>query len=131
MEENELGDKYVNIGELLVKAQAMEQWTALERMPLHGVYARELKKGTTDKTRSHRWLVEGVLQAKTEGFVVAAQDGVLKTNVYKRKIMKLDVPEKCRICAREETCPERWSLYTHRHDKVLYQLTKSVLPFLK
>ena len=52
--------------------------------------------------------------------------------------MKLAVSEKCRICAREETtahillsCPERFAMYTRRHDKVLYQLIKSVCTALK
>ena len=71
--------------------------------------------------------MEGVLGAKSECYLLAAQDGVLKTNVYRAKIFHEDVSPQCRMCEMEEStahilakCPIHFNLYKARHDKVLY-----------
>lgn len=87
-----------------------------------------------DHRATNAWLTRGRFQAKTEALVCAAQDQVVRTNVYRAKIMKEDVSPQCRRCEAQETvghiassCQQyNWSLYKTRHDRVLYQLAKAI-----
>ncbi len=116
--------------------QTERLWRRLEAKKLHGVHARVLRQASTDRARS---VVEGKLQAETEALIVAAQDGVVRTNVYRAKILKEPgASPKCRGCEREESlahvlskCPVQRVLYDSRHDKVLYLLAKEVFTALK
>ncbi len=58
----------------------------LQRKLIHGVYARELRKTTTDTKLATRWLGRGRLHAETEAMIVAAQDGV---STYQEKVEPL------------------------------------------
>lgn len=78
--EQNLDGEGAKIGAVVSAEQRATKWQRLEGKKLHGVYAMVAKERETDR-RSNRWLVEGRLRAETEAFVVAAQDGVLKTNV--------------------------------------------------
>ena len=74
------------------------------------------------------------LRAETEGLVIAAQDGVILTNRYKRTVLGKSTTSLCRVCREgEETIghilssrkPHMWSLYKERYDRVIYQLLKA------
>ena len=74
---------------------------------------------------------DGRLRADTEALIVAAQDGVIHTRAYQVRVLKLDVPQTCRVChSAPETVghvlsccePLSWTLYKQRHDRVLYQM---------
>ncbi len=106
---------------------------------LHGVFYRQTLLLSTDREATNRWLNECRLRAETEGIIIAAQDGVIHTRVYRRKIQK-KVELTCRMCGEEEeslghilsSCQEYlWSLYKQRHDRVLYQLVRGVAENLK
>ena len=77
----------------------------LEAKVIHGVFMREVAKEGVDQKATHQWLSDGALDADTEGWVVAAQDGVVRTREYRRRILKEpSVPNECRLCGtREET----------------------------
>ena len=80
------------------------------------------------------------LDADTEGWVVAAQDGVIRTREFRCQILKEpNVPEVCRLCGvREETlghilahCPaHEWGLMKDRHDRLFYLLVRAVMKSL-
>ena len=74
---------------------------------------------------------DGWLQAKTEGLVISAQDGVILTNRYKHTVLKKSTTSTCRVCQEEDETISQimssykshlWSLYKERHDRVVYQL---------
>lgn len=114
--------------------------TGLERKVIHGVHARQAQREEVDQRATFQWLKEGMLDAETEGTIVAAQDGVTHTREYERRVLKRETPRWCRVCEKgKETlghiltaCPgHQWTLIKERHDRVLYLLTKAVLESLK
>ena len=62
----------------------------------------------------NQWLKSGGLKSEMEGFIIAAQDQVIKTNYYRRNILNNGTDPMCRICGHyQETighivagCPE-------------------------
>ena len=72
-----------------------ERW---KQKPLHGKYPERLAKPHVDVERTHQWLRSSGLKAETEGFIIAAQDKSLATNLYKSKIIKDGTDPLCRIC---------------------------------
>ena len=116
----------------LVKTAQME---ALQEMlcqkKIHGVFFKQYLEPNRDTLGSHIWLSDGRLRAETEALIIAAQDGVIHTRSYQVRVLKLDVPQVCRVChGSPETVghvlsscePLSWTLYKQRHDRVLYQL---------
>ena len=98
---------------------------------LHGQFYSLLDGEGVDKRLSVEWLRDGRLKSESEGLLVAAQDGVVRTRVYAVKIMGISGPVKCRMCGvSEETvshvlcCCGKWSwtLYKDRHDHALRPL---------
>lgn len=73
----------------------MEVWKGKE---LHGRYFRALRSPEVDQLASVHWLRFGDLFGETEGFVCAIQDEVVKTNNYRRHIMKDGTIDICRAC---------------------------------
>ena len=104
----------------------------LERKTIHGVFYKQCQKEGWDTPGSHLWLRSGKIQGKTEGLIIAAQDGVIHTRSYLVRVLKRDdCAESCRVCGRApetlghilSACPAYyWSLYKTRHDRILYQL---------
>ena len=60
---------------------------------VHGEYFKTVTNSPADKRLSALWLTRGVLQIKTEAFIVSMQDGVTKLLAYKRKIPLVEFAE--------------------------------------
>ena len=93
-----------------------------------------MKEGTDHKA-SVRWLQDGLLDAETEGTIIAAQDGVTHTRAYRTRILKDPGLPRCRACGKwDETIGHillacsfhSWGLYKERHDRVLYLLVQAI-----
>ncbi len=69
---------------------------ALERKTIHGVFYKQSQKEGMDPQGSHAWLADGRLQARTEGLLIAAQDGVVLTRAYRARVLGDSVPTLCR-----------------------------------
>ncbi|XP_045510128.1 uncharacterized protein LOC123705416 [Colias croceus] len=67
---------------------------------LHGRFHRILHEPHVDFLSSVHWLRFGDLFGETEGFVCAIQDQVVKTNNYRRYIIKDGTQDLCRMCHR-------------------------------
>ena len=72
----------------------------MERQWLHGRYYRALTGHDVDLHASVNWLRFGDLFGETEGFVCAIADEVIKTNNYRKYIMKDGTVDICRACRR-------------------------------
>ena len=106
--------------------------------PLHGQFMREITN-QCDHRLQWSWLCRSNLDKETEGFVMAAQEQALATNVVKSRIHQLPVSPLCRLC---HSCDETvdhltsscsyiaQSQYKARHDQVAlfvhWHLCKSV-----
>ena len=73
-----------------------------EEKPLHGQYPLRANNSDVDQKKTHHWLCSSRLKAKTEGFILAAQNQSLLTRNYQSKIMKNGVDPRCRICTQHE-----------------------------
>ncbi len=100
-------------------------------LTIHGVFYKQSQKKGMDPQGLHAWLADGRLQARTEGFIIAALDGIVHTRAYRARVLEDSVSTVCRACrtSREtvghllSSCePLKWNLYKDRHDRVLYQL---------
>ena len=98
---------------------------------IHGVFFKRCLEPDWDTSGCHIWLSDGRLRADTEALIVAAQNGVIHTRAYQVRVLKLDVPQSCRVChSAPETVghvlsccePLSWTLYKQCHDRVLYQM---------
>jgi hypothetical protein len=92
---------------------------------LHGKFFNEVKDVADE--RSWQWLRGGYLDKRTEGFVCAAQENVLKTRCYCATVMKQGGDVNCRKCGKyAETVGHLVSgcemlaqtEYRRRHDKM-------------
>lgn len=45
---------------------------------------RQVEKPETDVKATHRWLMDGKLQAEMEAIIIVAKDGVTHTATYKQ-----------------------------------------------
>jgi hypothetical protein len=106
------------------QSKGKEEWKS---KALHGKYPQRLDDPDVDQPGSLTWLRGAGLKAETEGFIIAAQDQSLCTNVYKSKIIRDGTDPKCRLCHQfEETidhlisgCPVlARTEYLQRHDKI-------------
>ncbi|XP_030747235.1 uncharacterized protein LOC115875843 [Sitophilus oryzae] len=66
---------------------------------LHGRYPKSLQSEGIDLHSSLAWLKDGKLFPETEGFMMAIQDGVMRTRNYEKNILKQDVVDVCRKCS--------------------------------
>jgi len=64
--------------------------------PLHGQFLRQTREVADSK--SWTWVASGNPKKETEGFLTAAQDQALRTNVIKVKMDKQEDDVKCRMC---------------------------------
>jgi hypothetical protein len=58
---------------------------------MHGQYPLSLDEKLVDKKQSYRWLKFVDIKGETESTVVAAQDQIISTNFFKRKILKEEI----------------------------------------
>ena len=88
-----------------------------------------------DTQASHFWLVDGRLQSKTEGLMIAAQDGAVWTRAFRRRNAKESISEICRVCKEApetvghllSACkPMNFTVHKERHDRVLYQVVRAL-----
>ena len=109
---------------------------SLEGKLIHGVFYKQCHADGWDQKASHGWLLDGRVQGRTEGLIVAAQDGVIHTCAYLARVLKKPVSPLCRGCrASAETLghllskcePLQWTLYKERHDRVLYQVVLALM----
>ena len=96
---------------------------------------RELDEPTVDKVSSLRWLTDGRIEAKTEALIIAAQDGIVRTNAYRYHVERAAVSDRCRVCKEHEesvghvlsACPRyRFTLYKERHDAIVYAVVRGL-----
>ena len=66
---------------------------------MHGQYCRLTEQPPVDTKETYGWLKAANLSAATERLVVAAQDQVLRTRYYERKILHRDVSPTCCMCS--------------------------------
>ena len=101
-----------------------EEW---KQKALHGKYPTRLQDADVDKNMSVAWMKSAGLKSETEGFIIAAQDQSLNTNVYKSKIIKDQSSSLCRLCHKFDEsidhltagCPVLAKTeYIHRHDRI-------------
>ena len=105
----------------------------LSQKRIHGVFYKQCLQKGWDGPGSHQWLVHGRFRGQTEAMIVAAQDGVIHTRAYRKRVLKESdcASESCRLCGSApetlghifSSCPQHaWSLYKERHDRILYQV---------
>ncbi len=63
---------------------------------IHGIFATEVNKKGCDRVAKSAWLSSGNFQAATEGLIVAAQDGVIHTAVYRHSVLRDGSNPTCR-----------------------------------
>ena len=100
---------------------------------IHGRHAQEIQH---HKVASNRWLVDGLLDGKTEADIVAAQDGVTHLRKYLVEVTGQSGPVTCRACGNApETVghvlaacgAQLFHLIKWRHDRMLYLLVRALL----
>lgn len=97
--------------------------------PMHGLFYRNLEQKKLSPSLTFGFMRATRLYSETEGFVVACQDGVYNTLVYKKNILGLPVDDvRCRVCrGAPETIMHLLSactkyaptLYLYRHNAAL------------
>ena len=97
--------------------------------PMHSVYFKTIEDRGLSKELTFAFLKSGGLKSETEGFIMACQDGVFNTLVYRSRVMGMEVPDtSCRACRRApETIMHLLSsctvyavsAYIHRHNAAL------------
>jgi hypothetical protein len=97
--------------------------------PMHGMFFRHVEEHGLSKKLTYAFLKSAGLRSETEGFIIACQDGVFNTLVYRSQIMGEEVPSvNCRACRTApeslmhllSACPKyAVSAYIHRHNAAL------------
>ena len=97
--------------------------------PMHGVFYKNIEDLGLSKRLTFAFLRSAGLKSETEGFIMACQDGVFNTLVYRRRVMGMEVPDvSCRACRRApetvmhllSACPTyAVSAYIQRHNAAL------------
>lgn len=114
--------------------QALAQ--TLRQKQMHGFHQVQVERRETDKKATHAWLTHGRPKAETESIIMAAQDGVIHTRVYRGLILKQQCALSCRMCDEAighilSSCKlYKWSLYLERHDRILLHLVQAVMKSL-
>ncbi|XP_074035582.1 uncharacterized protein [Leptinotarsa decemlineata] len=97
--------------------------------PMHGVFFNNIEDLGLSKRLTFAFLRSSGLKSETEGFIMACQDGVFNTLVYRSRVMGIEVPDtRCRACREApetlmhllSACPAyAVSAYIHRHNAAL------------
>ena len=100
-----------------------------EGKALHGVFYKHIEEQGLSRELTFSFLKSAGLKSETEGFILACQDGVINTLVYRSSVMNVDVPNtNCRVCQKSpETLMHILSAcsvhavagYIHRHNAAL------------
>jgi len=69
---------------------------------MHGQLPRNVDGKLVDIEQSYRWLKSGNIKGEPESTIVASQDQAISTNYFKRKILKVEIESKCRLCKQYE-----------------------------
>jgi len=83
------------------RIRRLQQVRALEThraKPIHGQFFATLDKQGLNKEHTWAWLRSGGLRSETEGFLMAAQDGVLPLMNRRKVVLGENVDAKCRAC---------------------------------
>jgi len=65
---------------------------------MHGQLPHKLDEKLVDIEQSYRWLKSGEIKGETENKVVAGQDQAISSKYFKKKILKKEIEDKCRLC---------------------------------
>ena len=109
----------------LKTAQLEKLHNSLLNKRIHARHAQEIQQQTTNKSASNRWVVDGLLDGKTEVDIVAAQDGVTHLTKYLVTVTGQSGPVTCRACGGAighvlTACgTQLFHLIKWRHDRVL------------
>ncbi|KAG5884670.1 hypothetical protein JTB14_033208 [Gonioctena quinquepunctata] len=97
--------------------------------PMHGIFYKHIEDHGSSEMLTFAFLRSGGLKSETEGFIMACQDGVFNTLVYRCRVMGIEVPDtRCRACrGAPETIMHLLSActayavsaYIHRHNAAL------------
>ena len=83
--------------------QMEKRCKALKAKKLHGVFFNELEKEGQSMSDCIAWM-KANMSSQTEGFVMAAQDGVIYTRGYRHQILKAKIDPRCKYgCCKRET----------------------------
>ncbi|XP_074026348.1 uncharacterized protein isoform X1 [Leptinotarsa decemlineata] len=67
--------------------------------PMHGVFFNNVGDLGLSKCLTFAFLRSSGLESETEGFIMACQDGVFNTSVYRSRVMGIEVHDtRCRAC---------------------------------
>nr|CAH7745314.1 unnamed protein product [Callosobruchus chinensis] len=67
--------------------------------PMHGIFYKHLEEHGLSQQLTFSFLRSSGLKSETEGFIMACQDGVFNTLVYRSRVMGVNVPDaRCRAC---------------------------------
>nr|CAI5858087.1 unnamed protein product [Callosobruchus analis] len=83
-----------------IKAAEVEFLLKLHKdKPMHGIFYKHLEEHGTSEQLTFSFLRSSGLKSETEGFIMACQDGVVNTLVYRGRVMGMNVPDtRCRAC---------------------------------
>ena len=102
---------------------------------IHGEYYKQWQQEGASAEATHSWLADGRFRSETEALIVAIQDGVVHTKVYRKRILKVKTGSSCRVCCKaDETIGHllssckvlNFTLHKRRHDRVVLQLLLAV-----
>nr|CAH7741340.1 unnamed protein product [Callosobruchus chinensis] len=113
-----------------IKAAEVEFLLKLHKdKPMHGIFYKHLEEHGLSQQLTFSFLRSSGLKSETEGFIMACQDGVFNTLVYRSRVMGVNVPDaRCRACRQApETLMHLLSAcrtyagtaYVHRHNAAL------------
>nr|CAI5831238.1 unnamed protein product [Callosobruchus analis] len=120
-----------------IKAVEVEFLLKLHKdKPMHGIFYKHLEEHGLSEQLTFSFLRSSGLKSETEGCIMACQDGVVNTLVYRGRVMGMNVPDtRCRSCRQApETLMQLLSAcktyagtaYVHRHNAAL---RTPVLPY--
>lgn len=121
-----------NISKEIARKQKEKKLKEHIQKPLHGKYFNTIQENNLSKQMTFGFLKPAGLKSETEGFIIAAQDGVIETLAYRKKILKQNINDiNCRAChTNMETqfhlisnCPVyAKTFYLERHNAALREL---------